>query len=188
MNPNVAEEIRTALHEAAHTIVTASQYFQQAGGERVEGGLFLTGVSIIPQNGHQGECGVLEKTDCTHTLNSIDLAGITATYLASGSMREILYDCKGDADFISGRMGIRAGDILAAIGSILTGERSPFANCEWYMVLVDSYKLCKVIIETRMLYILELANHLLTVKDMNLRAVHDYIHTHEIRARDWSAA
>jgi hypothetical protein len=181
----VTEEFRTALHESSHAIVCASQFFQQGNGERIEGGLFLTGVTIIPQHGHQGECGVFEKTDDVRTLNAIDLAGVTATYLATNSMSEILYDLKGDADFIAVRMGISAGNIMSAMGSILTGERSQFEQAEWFRVLVQSYKLCRMIVETRWLYILALADHLLTVKDMNLMDTHKYLGERRIFAREW---
>ena len=180
-----AELRRTALHEASHCITCASQFFQQADGEKIEGGLFLTYVGIVPQNNNKGECGVLEKTDDVRVLNAIDMAGIVATYLATEDMNGILYDFKGDADFISNRMGIRAGNIMSAMGSLLTDDHSQFANYEWYTVLEYSYKLCKRIIETRFLYILALANHLLIVRDMDMRAIHDYIRTHEIRAREW---
>ncbi len=140
---------RTAIHESAHALCCASQLFRQGDGERIPGGVFLTIISILPTDETWGHYNLWPKTDDIRTLNSIDMAGATATYLSTGSMRNVLYEGRGDADFVAERMKVRAGDILCAWGSLLTCESSPFALTEWYEVLKDSFQLSSTIVENR---------------------------------------
>ncbi len=176
---------RTAIHESAHALCCASQLFRQGDGERIPGGVFLTIISILPTDETWGHYNLWPKTDDIRTLNSIDMAGATATYLSTGSMRNVLYEGRGDADFVAERMKVRAGDILCAWGSLLTGESSPFALTEWYEVLKDSFQLSSTIVENRWHAILSLAEHLIEAKEMNIRAIQDYLTEHRIVARDW---
>ena len=143
---------RTALHESAHCLTAASLWFsdQRDGGIQVPGGVFLTHVSVIPTEDTWGSYGLWGKTDSIETLNAVDLAGGTATYLATGSMSGVLYDSRGDIDdFLSKRMKVRSGDILSAWGSLLTGESSQFADRDWYKTLAKSFVLCTKIIFAR---------------------------------------
>jgi hypothetical protein len=174
---------RTAIHESAHVIVTASQFFQQGDGERIPGGVFLTLATIVPTEENLGGFNLWEKTDSIHTRIAILMAGGTATYLSTRLMP--LYDSRGDADFISERMGVRTGDILSAWGSLLTGETSPFASTGRYGVLADSFELARRIIFARWHEIEQLADHLLVVREMNCGAIQRYLAEHDIKSQEW---
>jgi hypothetical protein len=179
---------RTALHESAHAICCASQLFsdRRDNGIQVPGGVFLTIVSVVPTSETWGHYNLWPKTDSQITLNAIDLAGGTVTYLSTGSMKQILYEARGDCEFLADRMGISEGDILHAFGYLLVGE-SPrdYEGLEWFETLRKSFNLCRTIIENRMPEILALADHLLDVRKMNSKQIADYLEMHQIHAQEW---
>ena len=177
---------QTAIHESAHVIVTASQFFQQGAGERIEGGIFLTLASVVPTETTWGSMNLWEKCDSQITLGAINMAGAVADVAHTGSMRNILYGARGDAEFVAQRLGISEGDILHAWGYLLSSEDSPYENLEWYGVLKDSFVLCTKIISARWHAILSLANHLLDVREMGVRAIQEYLSEHQICAREWN--
>jgi hypothetical protein len=172
-------ELEVAYHEAGHVIAAAS----------LLGYYFVGDVSIVPGK-TLGSCFVIEKCTCVGEIctciqkfTAVDLAGGISQFMYAPSRYRGAIEIRGDCEFIVKRLAadhVPQEQIESEANALITGETCPG-------MLAESYLLARTVLETKWLYVMNLATRLLEVKTMTMAETHDYLRERRICARDWQA-